>query len=104
MHRNHISSGDVGQWKNALSEFQIATIEHIADAWMRASGYGFSQPADLRQRAGRLTYPLRKAAGVTVPGVRKLWAVTRGLASPYRNPLAEALAGPLATSQRDRAA
>lgn len=72
MFPNHISSGAIGQWKHALSNFQIAVMEYVAEEWMQASGYQFSQPTNLRYRAGLLTFPFRKTAGLIVPHIQRL--------------------------------
>lgn len=41
-HQNHINSGKINQWKEKLSDKQIARIEEITHTWMRRQGYQLS--------------------------------------------------------------
>ena len=43
--KNHINSGESGQWNVALSRFQIGMIESIAYDWLKEKGYPISQNA-----------------------------------------------------------
>jgi hypothetical protein len=60
LHRNHIRSGRIAQWRDELSPMQVALLEDLTCAWLRARGYAISQGVAARKRA-RLGYLVKKA-------------------------------------------
>ena len=39
LHLNHITSGNVGEWKEALMQDQVGMIESVAGEWLEKQGY-----------------------------------------------------------------
>ncbi len=56
LHKNHIHSGATGQWKDALSNAQVALLEAQAYGWIVQHGYPISQSA-LRRKLALLRLP-----------------------------------------------
>lgn len=44
LHIDHIRSGKSGEWRDALTETQIAMIEQMAGDWLQQHGYPLSRP------------------------------------------------------------
>lgn len=44
LHADHVFSGEVGQWRDALKPYQIGYLEHRARDWLLDRGYELSQP------------------------------------------------------------
>jgi len=68
LHRNHIRSGEVEQWKTELTRSQIALIEHIAYDWLVAHGHVPLTSAGSRLMS-RFVYGLRVSARRIAQGV-----------------------------------
>lgn len=64
LHSNHIHSGKNEQWREALSPFQLAVLEHLAHEWMIDRGYSLSQRAAKRYMAAIAHVALSSAARI----------------------------------------
>lgn len=43
LHKNHINSGEIGQWKDQLSNFQIASVEYSWKDWLLQNNYSLNR-------------------------------------------------------------
>lgn len=71
LHRNHIHSGQSGQWRTELSRFQVALLEYIAYDWLIDRGYSVSQTWANRRVAG-VGYSLYRISSYAKKSIRKL--------------------------------
>jgi hypothetical protein len=58
LHKNHIYTGEIMQWRNSLSTFQIALIEDLGYKWLIERDYQISQSLIIRKIIKTLYIPL----------------------------------------------
>lgn len=65
LHKDHIHSGNSGQWRKALSPLQVAYLEDVTHNWLVDRGYTISQDWMNRKLAAigySLTHQVRRAS------------------------------------------